>query len=352
VGQPNAAAAQRALGVYEFATDDLDEAVEFVTRNFGVHSRVPRARGPLGYFVSASVAERSAAGLTSFGLRSMVRAASPAVTLHLPLRTGSQYQVGRRRLESTPNAAVVLAPGHDYSVDSCPGEVAAIMLEPALLEQELDLVRGGRRGRVGPKSTRLLLSEADVGSLRQLIGRHRVAVSGALHGVAAGQLHAVEARVAAWLARRLVQTSALAALPPSRQDAAERVEGWIRRHVSQPISLQQLSAVAGLPGRTLQEACQARWGHSPIELVTSRRLEVVRSLLTSRSSTTVSDAALRAGFTHLGRFSILYRRVFGESPSDTLAGRRLFRIERASGPCSSTPDPSEPRVRRRFTLGA
>jgi transcriptional regulator GlxA family with amidase domain len=36
------------------------------------------------------------------------------------------------------------------------------------------------------------------------------------------------------------------------------------------------------------------------------------------TTTTVSDAAGRCGFLHLGRFSVQYREKFGETPSATL----------------------------------
>jgi AraC-like DNA-binding protein len=85
------------------------------------------------------------------------------------------------------------------------------------------------------------------------------------------------------------------------------------------MSLDELRVVAGVSARTLQEACLARWGQTPIELVASRRLEIARSLLASGRATAVTAAALHSGFSHLGRFSLLYKRSFGESPSDTLA---------------------------------
>ena len=37
----------------------------------------------------------------------------------------------------------------------------------------------------------------------------------------------------------------------------------------------------------------------------------------------VTDVTSALGFTHLGRFAIAYREVFGESPSQTLRRRRL-----------------------------
>jgi transcriptional regulator GlxA family with amidase domain len=105
----------------------------------------------------------------------------------------------------------------------------------------------------------------------------------------------------------------------SSREVVERVDAWIRAHAAQPMSLDELRTVAGVSARTLQEACLARWGQTPIELVAARRLEIARSLLSSGRETTVTAAALHSGFSHFGRFSVVYKRAFGESPSETLA---------------------------------
>jgi len=48
----------------------------------------------------------------------------------------------------------------------------------------------------------------------------------------------------------------------------------------------------------------------------------VRTELASGKAPAVSEAALRSGFDHLGRFARYYRDFFGESPSATLRGQR------------------------------
>jgi len=106
------------------------------------------------------------------------------------------------------------------------------------------------------------------------------------------------------------------------RQAAEQIESWIRTHASEPITISRLSAVVGVGQRALQKACLARWGQTPLELVASRRLELARRLLAAAgASRTVTEAAASAGFTHFGRFAVQYRQAYGESPSDTLAGR-------------------------------
>jgi len=304
---------------YAYRTDDLDEAVEFVERHFAPHSRVPRARGPLGYDVRISVAERSACGASSFAIPTTLRAATRGVTVHLPIQHESEYRIGRHILRSAPNVAVLLSPGHDYSVDVAPGKIMAFVVEPSLLQREIDLLNARRPGAWSLRSQQLPLSPPDAATFCELIRQHGRAGGPAERTQRIDELRAVEDRLASWLARRIVAASGLVELSPSSRQVVERVDAWIRAHAAQPLSLDELRRVAGVSARTLQEACLARWGQTPIELVASRRLEIARSLLSSGRAPTVTAAALHSGFSHLGRFSVVYKRAFGESPSDTLA---------------------------------
>jgi AraC-like DNA-binding protein len=304
---------------FAFQTDDLDEAVEFVGRHFAPHSRVPRARGPLGFDIRISVAERSACGNSSVAVPSTLRAATRGFTVHLPTRQENAYRIGRRRLSAAPDVAVLLCPGHDYSIDTAPGTVMALVLEPSLLQREIDLLNIRRPGAWSLQSMELPLSPQEVAVWRELICRYDRAAVRAASARPVDDLRDVEDRIASWLARRIVAASGLVELSPSSRQVVERVDAWVRAHAAQPMSLDELRRVAGVSARTLQEACLARWGQTPIELVASRRLEIARSMLSSGRAQTVTTAALHSGFSHLGRFSVVYKRAFGESPSETLA---------------------------------
>jgi hypothetical protein len=156
---------------YAYRTDDLDEAVEFVGRHFAPHSRVPRTRGPLGYDVRLSLGERSACGGSSCAVPSTLRGATRGFTVHLPVRQENAYRIGRRSLTATPDVAVLLCPGHDYSVDTAPGTVMAVVLEPSLLHREIDLLNVRRPGTWSLRTMQLPLSPRDVAAWRDLIRR-------------------------------------------------------------------------------------------------------------------------------------------------------------------------------------
>ncbi|VVT29169.1 helix-turn-helix domain-containing protein [Hoeflea alexandrii] len=77
----------------------------------------------------------------------------------------------------------------------------------------------------------------------------------------------------------------------------------------------------GVSERTLQYAFREYVGMSPVAYLRVCRLNRVRVELVSAdpASTTVTQVAMRFGFFHLGRFAGDYRRLFGATPSETLA---------------------------------
>ena len=88
-------------------------------------------------------------------------------------------------------------------------------------------------------------------------------------------------------------------------------------------SVKELAAACGVATRTLQKHFRRFVGRTPFDVQWSLRLERARrDLLTGPPDASVTDIALRWGFRHLGRFAILYRLRYDESPSSTLRNRR------------------------------
>jgi AraC-like DNA-binding protein len=84
----------------------------------------------------------------------------------------------------------------------------------------------------------------------------------------------------------------------------------------------ELCARIGTSSRTLRLCCQEHLGMSPKQYLLLRRLHLARRALREAvPTTTVTDIAMRFGFWELGRFSVRYKALFGESPSAT---RRRF----------------------------
>jgi len=101
-----------------------------------------------------------------------------------------------------------------------------------------------------------------------------------------------------------------------------RAEEYIAANAHGPITLRSLSAAAGVSAAALFAAFRSHRGCSPMAFVRDRRFELSRLRMLGSSATTVAEVAVSCGFEHLGRFSLGYRKRFGESPKDTLRRAR------------------------------
>lgn len=98
----------------------------------------------------------------------------------------------------------------------------------------------------------------------------------------------------------------------------QRAIDYMQSHLDLPLTLSDIVAASGIPGRTLLKHFRDHHGVSPMRYLRNARLARVREALrhaVGRES--VTQIALSLGFEHLGRFAVEYRRHFGESPSET-----------------------------------
>ncbi|WP_085603510.1 MULTISPECIES: helix-turn-helix domain-containing protein [unclassified Pseudomonas] len=100
----------------------------------------------------------------------------------------------------------------------------------------------------------------------------------------------------------------------------KRVGEWAADSPEETLNLLELSRVAGVSLRQLQQTFKAYTGMSPSHWLRLRRLNSARRELLKRSpaDTTVAEVAMNWSFWHLGRFSSSYRAMFKELPSETL----------------------------------
>jgi AraC-like DNA-binding protein len=91
--------------------------------------------------------------------------------------------------------------------------------------------------------------------------------------------------------------------------------------VSGPVGISELSTALNASPRTLQLAFQKVMGTTPHNFFHRRRMTKARMALLKADSreSRVTDIANHHGFSELGRFSVQYRELFGESPKVTLS---------------------------------
>jgi AraC family ethanolamine operon transcriptional activator len=107
---------------------------------------------------------------------------------------------------------------------------------------------------------------------------------------------------------------------PSRGRAlARRAEAWLRRNLAERPTIAVLCEALGASERTVYEAFRKYLDTTPKAYLKTLRLNAAHhDLLQGAATTRVTDVALDWGFEHFGWFSQDYRRLFGETPSDTL----------------------------------
>ncbi|MGU3501657.1 AraC family transcriptional regulator [Mycobacterium sp. C31M] len=95
---------------------------------------------------------------------------------------------------------------------------------------------------------------------------------------------------------------------------------FIHDNASRDISVRDIAAALYLSPRTVQYLFRRHLNTTPTAYLRSIRLAQARQELIAgdRSMTTVAATAARWGFAHTGRFAVLYRRTYGESPHETL----------------------------------
>ena len=105
-----------------------------------------------------------------------------------------------------------------------------------------------------------------------------------------------------------------------RTKVMRRLEEAVMANAERPLYMAELSAQVGASYWTLRDCCLEYLGMSPKRYLWLRRMHLARRALRGADAerTTVTAIASDYGFWELGRFSVAYRSLFGESPSATL----------------------------------
>jgi AraC family ethanolamine operon transcriptional activator len=117
-----------------------------------------------------------------------------------------------------------------------------------------------------------------------------------------------------------------------RSYLVKRAEQLALAYIDRPLQVSALSRSLGVSERTLRKLFNEIHGQPPSRHLRMQRLSQVRgALLSARGQpATVTEIATDYGFAELGRFSVEYRKVFGESPSETLHQARVSNRMNAS----------------------
>jgi AraC-like DNA-binding protein len=309
-----------ALHAYRlFESDDLEETRELISRVMQPHALMPRGLGHGRSFMDFCKLGGSGLGVIAFGntMRVDVEAVEGYYLLMFCLTGGAQVRSQGRSFDVDQNRGVLCAPGQPFeAVLSADCQQFILRIDPVTLAAQAGTTMPALAQEVSVGGARLR------GWLQQL-----QLLAGAPELLACANQNP---RVGVQLERLLVDLLVVghtspepaAQRRPLSPGFVKRAEDYMVEKCADPLTLADIAAAAGVPERTLREGFQRFRSVSPMQHLRQLRMQRARdTLLGARVDIRIADIALDCGFTHLGRFAIAYKEMFGESPSDTLKNR-------------------------------
>jgi AraC-like DNA-binding protein len=136
-----------------------------------------------------------------------------------------------------------------------------------------------------------------------------------------------------WVA--IVKERSFARENRSCSDLVEKAEKLALAEIDEPLHISAVCRALAVSQRTLRKAFRETYGLPPCRRLRLLRLSEARRVLLAadRGRVTVTQIATGFGFLELGRFSVEYRKVFGETPSQTLRQVHASRISALDASC-------------------
>ena len=109
-------------------------------------------------------------------------------------------------------------------------------------------------------------------------------------------------------------------LKPQSIDRIYQARDILENRFENPPSTVELARQIGVSDRTLRNGFQELFGTTVIGYLTSLRLQQAEQLLREKQLS-VAEVANLVGYSHLGYFAKVFKRQFGVTPSECLAGK-------------------------------
>jgi len=305
----------------QLRSDSLEEVRALIGNREGPHARVALADQPLGYAMFQVGAPHANLGGSQSAVPQLVRGHVHGWVLHLALPPGTVLRSGLRDSAPTvPRTAVLIPPGWAVTRISPPGALFAVEVDQHALMAEL---QARRPDEVRRNLGRIAMPELASDERSRLLAAASELVQATAPGIDGRQQASAEGRFIERMVDLVLRDAVNRRPGDLALERARNLEAWIDAHLGEPITMGTLCRVAGVGERCLQKSFLYRRGISPMRFVAERRLLAAHQWLADASNAgTVTEAGMRFGFSHLGRFSVSSREAIGESPSQTLAGAR------------------------------
>lgn len=247
--------------------------------------------------------------------------------VQVPLRGTARIEQGGEVVISDPSTASVLSPVERVAMTwRADNPQLLVYVDRALLESELTRMVG-RRPRA-PLVFDLAMSTWTPqarGWLRTVRFLREAAAPGSPLPAQPGTVDAIGRAAVTQLleTQRHTLTDAVSPVRYVPASVARRAVDYIHTHLGEVLPVTRIAEEVGTSTRVLQEAFRRELDTTPVAFVRELRLTRAHEMLrrAEPGATTVTEVAMRLGITHLGRFSVDYRRRYGESPSAALLRR-------------------------------
>ena len=246
--------------------------------------------------------------------------------LQIPLEGGAEIVNGGQSYASTPERAAILNPHLPTRMTWEEGtRQVLVQISKQVMQDHLAQVLGGSSDRTLTFDGPLDLTMGPGAALRRLVLWLVAEVDAGHPPIGPGLMaRQIERTVVSGLLEaghdHHAQMARVQAAPRPRH--LRQAESFIEAHLDRQITLEDVAQAAGISPRGLQLAFRDFRGTTPLAFWREARLARAHGdLLAAPAGTTVTDVALRWGFTHFGRFAELYRAKYGLCPRDTLKAR-------------------------------
>lgn len=311
-------------------TQNLDDLSHALTGEIGPHNFYFRDR-PIPYFSRVTCVRLSKTRLFGINFGPALKAVTPptnAVQLALPLAGSISKCQGQTNYEVGPGQGLFVLPGVEVNVDWGKDCLAALIWVEnpklsALVENAAGMSWASRLQFPNTLDMRRGTGLSIYNLLRTIMLELNDEDSLFSRGI---------------LAKSLEDNLLLALLHASTTNPVEEKIWWdgnrslriamdyIEAHLQDDISMVDLVNVTGVSARKLQYDFAHAFGMGPMALIRREKLKCIQKELQDANpgNTSISEIATRWSFFDRGYLTRIYKKEFGETPSDTLRRRTSF----------------------------
>lgn len=312
-----------------FWTDDPGEGADLLGKVLSPARLRPRVDGgPVGVAVHGVVLrEVSVLYVDVTGPATLeMPVTGPYFAVHMPTSGRLPCRSDGRPVEADPVHPLVVGPGRAVEMDvdtDCPQLV--VRVEQGALERHLTRMLGASLAH--PVVFDPIMDLTDEAAMRwssavQMVHTEVYYPASLLQqGRGVGPLEELVMSTLLLLQPSTYRAQLVGAAPPAGRRVVREAMDHIEAHLRDRLTVADIARGVHMSVRAVQKGFRDELGTTPMLYLRDRRLERVRAELADAlpsDGVTVTEVAQRWGFHHLGGFAVLYRRRWGESPSETL----------------------------------